>query len=311
MTDTSDLLIIGSGPAGLSAAINAASEGLKVVLMDNGLLLGGQARESSAIENYPGFPDGITGLDLTQMFVQQALKFMTTIVCPVSAQKLSKDSTGVFTVTTDDYQDYRSRSVLLAMGLSYRRLNAANIGPLIGRGVWYGCPSHTITSDKPRRVAVIGGANSAGQAVVRLAKSPDVSVDVIIRKRLVDQMSSYLIDRIKGLSNVRVCEGCEVTAVEGKSTLERLWIRDDVRHESRYEVYDAMYIFIGATPRTVWLRGVVDLDEHYFVRDHAYQTSMAGVFVAGDVRSGSVKRIATAGGEGSGVVPMIHRYLSE
>lgn len=311
MTDTSDLLIIGSGPAGLSAAINAASEGLRVVLMDNGSLLGGQARESSAIENYPGFPDGITGLDLTQMFVQQALKFKTSVVCPTSAQKLSKDSAGVFTVTTDDYQDYRTKSVLLAMGLSYRRLDAKNIGPLIGRGVWYGCPSHTIVSDKPRKVAVVGGANSAGQAVVRLAKSSNVSVDVIIRKKLADQMSSYLIDRIKRLPNVRVCEGCKVTAVEGKSVLERLWIRDDVRHENRYETYDAMYIFIGATPRTVWLRGTVDLDQHYFVQDNAYQTSMAGVFVAGDVRSSSVKRIAAASGEGSGVVPMIHRYLSE
>lgn len=311
MSDTSDLLIVGSGPAGLSAAINASSEGLKVVLMDNGSLLGGQARESSAIENYPGFPEGITGLDLTQSFVQQALKFGTIVVCPTSAQKLSKGPGGVFTIVTDDYQEYQSRSVLLSMGLSYRRLDAQNIGPLIGRGVYYGCPPHTLSSDVPRRVAVVGGANSAGQAVQRLSRIPNVSVDVIIRKRLVDQMSTYLIDRISKLPNVRICENCEVAAVEGKTKLERLWITDNQKHESRYDDYDAMYIFIGATPRTVWLRGTLDLDEHYFIRDHAYQTSMAGVFVAGDVRAGSVKRIAAAGGEGSGVVPMIHRYLSQ
>lgn len=310
MTDTYDLLVIGSGPAGLSAAISAASEGLKVAIMDNGNTLGGQARESSAIENYPGFPDGITGNDLMQSFVAQALKFGTIVICPTTAQKLQKNADGIFTVTTDDYQEYNSKAVLLSMGLSYRRLDAKNIGPLIGRGIYYGCPPNSLSTSTPTRVAVVGGANSAGQAVVRLARLPNVSVDVIIRKRLADQMSTYLIDRISTMPNVRLCENCEVAAVEGKGHLERLWITDHLKHESKFDDYTAMYIFIGATPRTVWLRGTLDLDEHYFVRDHAYQTSMDGVFVAGDVRSGSVKRIAAAGGEGSGVVPMIHRYLA-
>ena len=321
-TCTSDLLIIGGGPAGLSAAINGASEGLTVRLLDAGHVLGGQAKESSGIENYPGFPDGITGDDLMGRMARQARKFAASVIAPVSAVGLVKNADGSVTVQTDDFGEYTSRSVLLSMGLSYRRLPADNIGHFIGRGVFYGVPTWVI-GKSTRTVAVVGGANSAGQAALGLARGGRLDVKLLVRSSLEKGMSTYLIDRIRQTDNIEVIETCDVQACGGTTCLQTITITH--AGLQRAIPVDAMYIFIGAAPRTHWLRGCIALDENNFVltgeatsyrmgHDGSppafYETSMAGVFAAGDVRSGSTKRIATSIGEGAGALQMIHKYLA-
>lgn len=312
-TCTSDLLIIGGGPAGLSAAINGASEGLNVRLLDAGQMLGGQAKESSGIENFPGFPEGITGDDLMGRMALQARKFAASVVAPVSAVRIEKQPSGDITVTCDDYSEYTSRSVLLALGLSYRRLAADNIGQFVGRGVFYGVPSWK-PAPSVHTVAVVGGANSAGQAALGLAATGRLDVKLLVRSTLDKGMSTYLIDRIKAHPRIEVIEACEVTACTGvKNCLQCITIHQFGSH--RDIIIEQLHIFIGAMPKTFWLKGSVHLDDHNFVHtgkahDRAfYETSMAGVFAAGDVRSGSTKRIATSVGEGAGALQMIHGYL--
>lgn len=319
MTDIVDLLIIGGGPAGLAAAINGASEGLKVRIMDNGSSLGGQARESSAIENFPGFPEGITGNDLMSRFVQQAHKFETGFFCPCHGAMLGCQDGNVI-VTTDDYQEHTARAVLLSLGLNYRRLDASNIGQFVGRGVYYGVPAWGHNTAK-RTVGVVGGANSAGQAVVNLAKGIKTSVKMFVRKRLETQMSTYLVDRIRALGNVEVLEDCEIVACDGTQTLSQIVYRCG---GNDYNIpLDALHIFIGAVPKTMWVDGMVKLDEQRFIRTWdgqtpdewkgarlPYATSCHGVFAAGDVRSGSTKRVATAVGEGAAALQMIHKFLA-
>lgn len=316
-----DLLIVGGGPAGLSAAINAASEGLAVTLIDAGGTLGGQAKESAAIENYPGFPEGITGEQMMGRFVLQALKFKTRIVSPASVAQLRQSENGArWIATTDDYQNFSAKAVLLALGLSYRRLMADGIGPLMGRGIYYGRPLGVLPKNKCQ-VVIVGGANSAGQAAVKLAQSPKVHVRMIIRKRLQDQMSTYLINRIKNMDNIEVCEACEVVSVHGKTKLNSIDVcRLDTKQIVTYDV-DHMFIFIGATPRTLWLEGTgvrLDPDTKYILSwedtglqgKRPFETSCAGIFVAGDVRFSSTKRIASAIGEGVGALGMIHSYIA-
>lgn len=325
----SDLLIIGGGPAGMSAAINGASEGLTVRMLDNGMTLGGQAKESSGIENYPGFPDGITGSELMSRMARQARKFAAGVLAPVSAMSLQRETDGLLTVIADDYSEYRAKAVLLSLGLSYRRLQADNVGHFLGKGVFYGVPAW-----KPKAhvktVAVIGGANSAGQAVCGLSKNSRLDVKLLIRKTIADGMSQYLIDRIKEMPNVEVIEMCEVTECRGGTCLQELVGVKDGKPFNM--AVDDMYVFIGAVPKTFWLRGAVDCDDKNFILtgqqripddkhpgsfiiDHVgalpYETTLKGVFAAGDVRSGSTKRIATSIGEGAAALQMVHKYLAE
>lgn len=312
-TCTSDLLIIGGGPAGLSAAINAGSEGLAVRLLDNGQMLGGQAKESSGIENYPGFVDAITGEDLMGNMARQARKFAASVVSPVMAQTLTKNGDGSVTVLCDDYSEYTTRSVLLAMGLQYRRLAADNIGQFVGRGVYYGSPTQKLASHV-KTVCVVGGANSAGQAALGLAKDKRLDVKLLIRGSIEKGMSTYLIERIRANDKIEVIEACEVRQCVGGVCLKRITLTHVGVERTIY--CDAMYIFIGAIPKTLWLRGTLDLDERNFVTTGSvdrqyYETSMPGVFAAGDVRSGSTKRIAAAIGEGVGALQMIHGYLGD
>lgn len=311
-----DLIIIGGGPAGLCAAITGASEGLIIKLLDNGNSLGGQARESSAIENYPGFPGGVTGDKLMGCFVKQAQDFETGFICPSNVARITRDeATNRITVLTDDYREYVSKAVLISIGLQYRVLQADGIGPLMGRGVYYGAPNHMLTHDKPRRVAIVGGANSAGQAVVKLANTNKANtIKILIRKTIETQMSQYLVDRIRKLSNVEICEHCEVISVFGKNELEALTVNENGTTKD-YEM-DAMFIFIGAQPRTLWLERSIQLDKDRYIMTGndvksslPFETSMQGAFAAGDVRSGSTKRVTVAAGEGASALQQIHKYL--
>ncbi len=308
-TRVCDLLIVGGGPAGLSAAINGASEGLNVCILDAAGSLGGQAKESSRIENYPlpaGHEDGVSGSDLMTGFVQQAKKFATQMFCPVVAERLTRQDDHLV-VTTSDYDEYAARAVLLSNGLSYRRHGAEGIGALMGRGVYYGLPS---ALPKSGRVVVVGGANSAGQAVLKLASNPKLHVTLVIRKRIEDQMSTYLIERIKAASNVYVRENTSVVGTTGNGWLQTV----ELDRGDKSLTVQGLYVFIGASPRTLWLNGTLDLDDRkYVVTDRgplSFETSMPGVFAGGDVRSGSVKRIASAIGEGAVALQSIHRYLA-
>ena len=305
-----DLLIVGGGPAGLAAAINGASEGLKVCLLDNQVGFGGQARESSAIENYPGFPEAITGETLMANLVRQALKFDAFMQCPVNGVRLEKVDGNV--CVTDEYgETYPSRAAILSLGLTYRRLAAKGIGPLMGRGVHYGVPAGRAPTTKCI-AAIVGGANSAGQAALHLARSPHVEVRLLIRKTIEIGMSSYLIDRIRATSNILICEDCEVEAVEGVRHLEAI---HTVRGGQRETMpVSHLYIYIGAVPRTYWVAGSLALDDRGYILTGLnealpFETSMRNVFAAGDVRSGSVKRIATASAEGIAALQMAHSRL--
>lgn len=320
-TCTSDLLIIGGGPAGLSAAINGASEGLNIRLIDNGTKLGGQAKESSGIENYPGFPDGITGDDLMGRMAQQARKFATSVITPLSAVGLIKNADGTLTVQCDDFSEYTSRSILLSMGLSYRRLPAVDIADFTGRGVFYGVPTWKLASNV-KTVAIVGGANSAGQAALGLVKNSRLVVKLLIRSDINKGMSTYLIDRIINHPQIDVVEACEVKACGGSNCLKYILVQKE-GIEERMDI-DNMFIFIGAIPKTTWLQNTLTLDDKKFVITGGpvnfmsntrppsyYETSLAGVFAAGDIRSGSTKRIATSIGEGAGALQMIHNYLAQ
>jgi thioredoxin reductase (NADPH) len=307
-----ELLIVGGGPAGLSAAINAASEGLRVCIIDRADTLGGQARESWAIENFPGFPRGITGESLMRRFAVQAKRFSADITIPVEAHSLAKTESG-FVVTSDCATPFEARAILIATGVSYRRHSARNIGLFTGHGVFYGMPRATPNA-KGATVVIVGGSNAAGQAVERLALDSSLDIRLVTRSPLAKRMSRYLIDRLEGLANVRVYEGAEIVETQGNDSLERVVLSNGETWSTR-----AMFIFIGAAPRTQWLRASVALDARGFVKTWhdvsrtalPYETSLAGVFAAGDVRAGSVARVASAIGEGAAVVPWIHQSLAK
>ncbi|MBP9710655.1 MAG: NAD(P)/FAD-dependent oxidoreductase [Candidatus Pacebacteria bacterium] len=324
-----DLAIIGGGPAGLSAAISGASEGLRVILVDSKETLGGQASNSSSIENYPGFPEGIRGEILASHCVRQARKFRTEILCPVTAVGIRIDGDRRL-VTTEDDLVIASKSVIISAGLSYRRLDAVGLGPLMGHGgVLYGAPTTDPGALGKGSVCVVGGANSAGQAALHLSKNPDLHVRLLVRKKLNDQMSQYLVERIRATANIEVIEGVEVTEVCGDSKLEHvLTYYKETSEKGRIDA-DHMFIFIGAQPKTFWLEGKIAMDEKRFILTGpkltengaikeqwglnrlplAFETSMPGVFACGDVRLGSTKRIASAVGEGSVALQMCHNYL--
>lgn len=318
MTTDCDLLVIGGGPAGLCAAINGASEGLKVCLLDAGTSLGGQAKESNSIENYPmpeGAHNGVTGQMLMSGFVRQAYKFNTQIYAPVKAARLVLDGSRKI-VTAEDYIDYAARAVILSLGLHYKIHPAKGLGRLMGRGVYYGLPSSVRHNAKT--IGVIGGANSAGQAVLRLASDSRTRVNMFIRSTLEKGMSNYLVKRIRACENVRVIEGVEVTEVEE----EQGKLAGVTLSNGNSMGIGCLHIFIGAMPKTLWLDSCkMQVDERRFIRTDVdvnsgvrvlpYETSLPGVFAAGDVRSGSTKRITAAIGEGVGALQSCHRYLGE
>lgn len=322
-----DLIIVGAGPAGLAAAVYGASEGLKTLLLDRDAP-GGQAALSSRIENYLGFPAGLSGSDLSRRAVAQARKFGSEILTPQEAMRLRTD--GNFRVVTlSDGSEVSGSAVLLATGLSWRRLQIENIDRLTGAGVYYGAATTEAPGCANEEVFVVGGANSAGQAAMHFS-SYARKVNILVRgDGLSATMSQYLIDQINATPNIEVISFTEVTAVDGGEQLETITTTHRKTGESQTIPANLLFIFIGAQPRTEWLHGSLCLDQHGFIRTGPQlkkdgritsnwplprdpmlpETSMPGVFAAGDVRSGSVKRVASSVGEGSVVVQFVHHFL--
>ncbi|HWM12042.1 MAG TPA: FAD-dependent oxidoreductase [Solirubrobacteraceae bacterium] len=305
-----DLLIVGAGPAGLAAAVYGASEGLDVVIVED-VALGGQAGTSSRIENYLGFPRGISGSELARAALLQAVKFGARLVSPRSVTRLSRGPNG-FKVRLDDHNDVEARAVVIASGVQYRRLEIPGVAELEGRGVYYAATELEARACVGQNVVVVGGANSAGQAALFLAQQVD-QVHVLIRRdNLGDTMSRYLAQRLAHHDRITVHPRSHLTSVEGDDRLTALTWQDESRQRDVRQDVGGLFLMIGADPRTAWLHDVgVELDSRGFVMTRGtFATSIDGLFAVGDVRAGSVKRVASAVGEGSVVVSAVHSYLS-
>jgi thioredoxin reductase (NADPH) len=304
-----ELLIVGAGPAGLAAAVYGASEGLDVVIAEE-IALGGQAGTSSRIENYLGFPRGIAGGELARSAMLQAVKFGARLVSPRSVTGLTRDSDG-FQVRLDDHTDVAARAVVVASGVQYRRLELPGVAEFEGRGVYYAATELEARACFGQDVVVVGGANSAGQAALFLAGHAD-HVHVLIRRDdVADTMSSYLAQRLAHHDRITVHPRSRLTSAEGGKRLSELTWRDERRQQDVRLDAAGLFLMIGAVPRTAWLRDAgVELDPKGFVTTGgAFATSVAGLFAIGDVRAGSVKRVASAVGEGSVVVSAVHSHL--
>ncbi|MDP0397056.1 FAD-dependent oxidoreductase [Tsukamurella strandjordii] len=326
--DFYDLVVVGGGPAGLGAAVYGASEGLRTVLVERHST-GGQAGQSSRIENYLGFPDGVSGTQLTDRARRQAGKFGAEVITTSDVVEL--DVTGSSrTVKFADGTSVGAHTVILATGVAYRQLQAPGVERLTGAGVYYGSALTEAPNCKNLDVYIVGGANSAGQAAVYLAKGAK-SVTLLVRgESLEASMSYYLIQQLAAIENIHVRTCTEVVEAHGEEHLEKLTLRERTTGETETVPADYLFVFIGAAPRTEWLDGVVVRDEHGFVitgpdiggpdasrrewpldrPPFHLESSVPGVFVAGDVRSESAKRVASAVGEGAMAVMFVHRYLA-
>ncbi|MFE2266231.1 FAD-dependent oxidoreductase [Streptomyces griseosporeus] len=327
--DFYDLVVIGGGPAGLGAAVYGASEGLRTVLVERSAT-GGQAGQSSRIENYLGFPDGVSGAQLTDRARRQAAKFGAEILTAREVTGLEVNG-AARTVRFSDGSAVSAHSVILATGVQYRRLGAAGCDDLTGCGVFYGSALTEAASCQGQDVYIVGGANSAGQAAMYLARGAK-SVTLLVRgESLSSSMSHYLIQQIEEAPNISVRPRTEVESAHGTDHLEQLTLRDV--DTGRTELVDAgwLFVFIGAAPLTDWLDGTVLRDERGFILagpdltpdgrppadweldrpPYHLETNIPGVFVAGDARAESAKRVASAVGEGAMAVMLVHRYLEQ
>ena len=313
-----DLLVVGTGPAGMSTAVYGASEGLETLAIDD-VAIGGQAGTSSRIENYLGFPNGISGGALAFKAQVQAIKFGARITVPRCAERLERDGDG-FVLSLDDGKQLRGRSVVIATGARYRRLDLPRQEDFEGAGVYYAATDLEARLCEGQPVVVVGGGNSAGQAAMFLSRSAACVYLLYRGDRLGASMSQYLLSRLEYSPTVRIRTGTDVRELRGDGRLDSIVIES--REAGREEIpTGAMFVMIGADPCTNWLQGMVDLDEKGFVLTgqpagpgepprSQFQTSVPGVFAVGDVRSGSVKRVASAVGEGSVVVSAVHQYLA-
>ncbi len=322
-----DLVVVGSGPAGLAAAVYGASEGLSTLGLEM-YLVGGQAGSSSRIENYLGFPTGISGSDLTQRALVQAEKFGAHLTTPCRADRLYERS-GHLVVRLSDGTDVAARAVIVASGARYRRLEADGLTDFEGKGVYYAATEIEARQCAKSPVVVVGGGNSAGQAAIFLADGGSPVTVVIRGADLGAKMSSYLVDRIVEHPRVEVRPSTQIAAVDGDDELRAVQLRDLDGGIAELDCA-GLFSFIGADPASEWLDGCAALDEHGFVltdrslaEQHLgeeweilgrqplpYETSRPGLFAAGDVRSGSTKRVAAAVGEGSSAVRSVHDYLA-
>jgi thioredoxin reductase (NADPH) len=323
-SDTYDLAILGAGPAGLGAAVNGASEGLSTLVMEP-LAIGGQAGTSSMIRNYLGFPKGIGGGELARRAWEQAVLFGAEFA-------FTRPATGLATrgdrrvIVLSDGSGVSARAVIIASGADYRRIGVPSLERLVGAGVFYGAAGAEAPAMAGEEVYVVGGANSAGQAALHLGRFASRVTLLVRGESLAAGMSDYLIRQIEATPNVEVRLRTRVVGGRGEVHLEALSL-EDVETSSREEVAAAaLFVMIGAEPRTEWLRGVVARDDHGFIltgRDIPrevwtsnrpplpFETSVPGAFAAGDVRYGSVKRVAGAVGEGSAAVGSVHRCIGE
>ena len=333
-----DLVIVGGGPAGLAAAVYGASEGVRTMMIEREAP-GGQAGTSSRIENYLGFPVGLSGSDLARRAVTQAKRFGVEILTPQEAKRFGVE---ILTpqeakairlediyriITLSDGSEVSCHALILAMGVSWRRLTVAGIEQFTGAGVYYGAAQTEAAACENEEVYIVGGANSAGQAAMYFSKYAR-RVRILVRgESLVKSMSQYLIDQINSTDNIEVLPFHSVIGVKGGDKLEEIWVQDSQTGAVKSFVTNSLFIFIGATPRTDWLDGVVERDERGFIgtgpditegvpwpleRDRfLLETSVPGIFAVGDVRQGSVKRVASGVGEGSICVQFVHRHLAQ
>jgi thioredoxin reductase (NADPH) len=324
-----DFVIVGGGPAGLAAAVYGASEGLKTLLVERSAP-GGQAGMSSRIENYLGFPSGLTGADLARRAFTQAKRFGAEILAPQEVVGLRVDGPYRF-VKLRDGNEVSCHALLIASGLSWKRLDIPGIERLQEAGVYYGASMTEAQLCSGEDVYLVGGANSAGQAAVYFAQFAR-SVTMLVRGDSLEKgMSQYLIDQIREIPNIRVETQAEVVEVHGDGHLESITIANHATESIRTEPTSALFIFIGAMPCTAWLRGLLPMDERGYLLTGAllpkdgdrpkgwkeerdpfiFESIIPGVFAAGDTRHASIKRVASAVGEGSITVQMVHQYLAK
>src|SRR5690348_7922933 len=332
--DFYDLVVIGGGPAGLGAAVYGASEGLRTVLVER-TATGGQAGQSSRIENYLGFPDGVSGAQLTDRARRQAAKFGAEVLTTREVVGLEVNGSAR-TVRFADGSAINAHAVILATGVAYRQLSAPGLADFTGRGVFYGSALTEATPCRGHDVYIVGGANSAGQAAVYLSgggKKPGArSVTILVRgPSLRKSMSHYLVEQIERIPQITVRTCTEIAEAHGDDHLERITLRDSDNGGTQTLDAEWLFVFIGAAPLTDWLEGVVQRDRRGFVLagpdlvtngqrpqgwpldrlPYHLETSVPGVFVAGDVRAESAKRVASAVGEGAMAVMLVHRYLEQ
>ncbi len=327
--DFYDLVVIGGGPAGLGAAVYGASEGLKTVLVER-TATGGQAGQSSRIENYLGFPDGVSGAQLTLRARMQAQKFGAELL--TTREVVGLDVKGSARgIRFADGGTIGAHSIILATGVTYRQLSAPGLEELTGRGVYYGSALTEASACIDQDVYIVGGANSAGQAAVYLSKHAK-SVTLLVRGPSLERsMSYYLIQQIEGIDNITVRTCTEIIQADGDGHLEQLTLRNTANGSTETVDAGLLFVFIGAAPLTEWLDGVVVRDDHGFVvagpdlsvegqnppgwqldrAPYHLESSVPGVFVAGDARAESAKRVASAVGEGAMAVMLVHRYLEK
>jgi thioredoxin reductase (NADPH) len=320
-TTTFDLLVIGAGPAGLAAAVYGASEGLNTAVIER-VAPGGQAGSSSRIENYLGFPTGVSGADLARRALDQARRLGAEILSPTTVVNLSSRDTYRI-AGLEDGSTLAATAVIVASGVAYRTLDVAGAQALVGSGIFYGASMHEARAYDGEDVVIVGGANSAGQAALHLARFAR-RVTLLVRSEKLDGMSAYLVDQVGKVPNIDVRLGTQLRDVGGDSHLEHVDVVDGAGTVDRL-VATGMFVFIGARPYTDWLHDAVARDDDGFVlvgadlargrhwkeaRDPlSLETSLPGVFAAGDVRSRSVKRVASAVGDGSIAVHLVHQYL--
>ncbi|HUR83591.1 MAG TPA: FAD-dependent oxidoreductase [Thermoanaerobaculia bacterium] len=322
-----DLVIVGGGPAGLAAAVYSSSEGLRTMIIERDVP-GGQAGSSALIENYLGFPDGLSGAELASRAVTQAQKFGTEILLTKSAAKL-EDDRGYRVIVLDDGTRIAAHTVLLATGVAYRKLTVEGAERFTGAGVYYGAAAAEAARFKDRDICLLGSGNSAAQAALLLARYVKTLTIVTIDPSLETTMSQYLVERIGALPNVKLLTKTSVAEVKGEERVESVVLENMETKERSELATDALFIWIGAKPRTEWLENAVARDRQGFIltgrdlrRKHLahwpddrwpapLESSMGGVFVAGDARHGSVKRVGSAVGEGAMAVQLIHDYLRE
>ncbi|HEV2319903.1 MAG TPA: FAD-dependent oxidoreductase [Verrucomicrobiae bacterium] len=319
-----DLVIIGAGPAGLAAAVYGASEGLKTLLLDR-VGPGGQAGTSSKIENYMGFPEGLSGIDLADRAVIQAEKFGAILSIPAEVVGLESES-GYHKLHINSSEEVLTKCVLIASGAYYRRLNIPNFDKFEGAGVYHAATVVEAPLCLQAQVVVVGGGNSAGQAAVFLSEQASKVLLVIRGDELGKSMSYYLVRRIEQTPNIEVHRNTEVTGLHGDKSLAAVDLTNNKTRETKTIGCPAVFVFIGAVPHTTWVPHTIRLDDKGFVetgqqvaesgawslqrRPFMLETSVPGIFAAGDVRLGSIKRVASAVGEGSMAVQFVHQFLA-